>query len=284
MIRLGFHMSIAGSVANAPRNAAAMGLGCFQIFTSNARSWEHKGPGKAECAEFIKCVKGHDLAAFAHMPYICNLSSGKREVHEKSIQALVANIRDCEALGIGYLVAHLGSHLGKGVEPGMERLCDALGTALHKTERVTVLMENSSGYKNSMGSSFGDLGRILDTVGTDRLGICFDTCHAFAAGYDLSTEAGVERVVEEFESQIGASRLGLVHLNDAKFPLGSGRDRHWHIGKGFIGDQGFISLFRSKPFSRGSFVMETPMSRPGDDTMNYLATKRIIRASIGVQL
>ncbi len=278
-IRLGFHMSIAGSVVNAPINAAMRGYACFQMFTSNSRSWTHKRVEKEECQEFIRCVKEHDLQAFAHMPYICNLSSDKRDVHDKSIKALVANMKDCEALGIDYLVAHMGSHLGKGIEFGTGRICEALSTALQKTNRVAVLLENSSGYKNSMGSCLSDIGRIIDTVGPGRLGICFDTCHAFAAGYDLRNEAGIECVAEELDSQIGADKLKLVHLNDAKFPLGSGRDRHWHIGKGFIGAQGFINLFRNRLFDHGSFVLETPFSREGDDTRNYLAVKRIISSS-----
>lgn len=272
-------MSIAGSVVNAPMTAAAKGYGCFQMFTSNARSWTHKSVEKTECGEFITCVKAHDLLAFAHMPYICNLSSAKRDVYDKSIRVLVENIKDCKALGIDYLVTHLGSHLGTGIASGTERICEAIGAALQETDHVTVLLENASGYKNSMGSNLGDLGRIFDVIGTKRLGVCFDTCHAFAAGYDLANEAGVARVSEEFESLIGADKLKLVHLNDAKFPLGSGLDRHWHIGKGFIGTQGFVNLFRNKLFDHGSFVMETPISREGDDTRNYLAVKSILSSA-----
>jgi deoxyribonuclease-4 len=284
MIRLGFHMSIAGSVANAPRNAAMKGYGCFQMFTSNSRSWKHETVEEAECQEFISCVREHGLEAYAHMPYICNLASAKHEIHGKSIAALAANIRSCEALGVDYLVAHLGSHLGNGIEFGTGRVCDALAAALQETERVTVLLENSSGYRNSVGSNLEELGRIIDRVGTDRIGVCFDTCHAFAAGYDIRNETGIERVAEEFESQIGTAKLKLVHLNDAKFPLGSGRDRHWHIWKGFIGAQGFMALFRNKLFGHGSFVMETPVSQPGDDARNYIAAKNMILASTGVRL
>jgi len=180
-------------------------------------------------------------------------------------------------------VVHLGSHLGSGVESGIKRASDALGRAIQETARVTVLMENSSGYKNSVGSDLGDLGRIIDAVGSARLGVCFDTCHAFAAGYDLRSETGMERISEELKS-VGAQKLKLVHLNDAKFPLGSGRDRHWHIGQGFIGSQGFINLFKNKLFDHGSFVMETPVSSEGDEDSNYAAAKSIIRASTGVRL
>ncbi len=279
MIRLGFHTSIAGSVVNAPKIAAMKGYNCFQMFTSNSRSWVHKTVGKAECDEFTGFVKDNDLEAFAHMPYICNLSSYKQEVYAKSIQSLVANINECEALGVDYLVAHAGSHLGKGAEFGMGRICEALGKALQETDRVTVLLENSSGYQNSMCSLVGDIGRVIDAVGVDRLGVCFDTCHAFAAGYDLRSKAGIEHLIEDFDSQIGVKRLKLVHLNDSKFQLGSGLDRHWHIGKGFIGAQGFLNLFKSKLFGRGPFVMETPVSRDGDDTRNYLEAKRLLAAS-----
>jgi deoxyribonuclease-4 len=279
MIRLGFHMSIAGSVVNAPKNAAMKGYGCFQMFTSNARAWKQNVVEKAECQEFSKCVKDHDLVAFAHMPYICNLSSYRQEVYDKSIRSLVANIDECEALGVDCLVAHTGSHLGKGAEFGMERLCGALGKAIQETSRVTVLLENSSGYANSMCSLIEDIGRVIDSVGSARLGVCFDTCHAFAAGYDLRGEAEMEKVIEDFDSKIGAKRLRLIHLNDSKFQLGSGLDRHWHIGQGFIGEQGFLNLFKSKLFGRGPFVMETPVYRDGDDARNYLEAKRLLSAS-----
>ncbi len=280
MIRLGFHMSIAGSVANAPENAAERGYGCFQIFTASSRSWKQDAPPKEECEAFAESVKRHGLVAFAHMPYIANLSSANRQVWEKSVASLAANVRNCSALGIHYLVAHLGSHLGKGMDSGIERTCSALGKALEARSDVMVLLENSAGYRNSVGSSFGDLERILDALDLDRIGVCFDTCHAFAAGYDISNEKGVEDVAAELSSRIGASRLKLVHLNDAKYPLGSGLDRHWHIGEGCIGRSGFLSLFRNNLFDHGSFVLETPGSRgDGDDGRNMGAVEEMIRTA-----
>src|SRR5271157_1846761 len=160
MIRLGFHMSIAGGVANAPKEAAARGYACFQMFSSNARSWKGDRPEKSECLDFMRCVRDNDLEAFGHMPYICNISSSNHEVYEKSKKTLVANIRNCEALGVCYLVVHMGSHLGSGIELGIGRASEALSNAIQETKSVTVLMENSSGYHNSVGSDLGDLGRI----------------------------------------------------------------------------------------------------------------------------
>jgi deoxyribonuclease-4 len=192
------------------------------------------------------------------MPYLCNPASTNKAVHDKSRTMLIDNIRNCKALGIRYLVMHTGSHLGGGTGIGIENVCNLLGSVMGAVEGVDVLLENGSGYNNSVGSKFEEIGEIIDRLGMDRLGVCFDTCHAFAAGYDISTDASVDKMVEEFESSIGLSRLRFVHLNDAKHPLGSGLDRHWHIGKGYIGRKGFLSLFRNKAFRDGSFVMELP--------------------------
>jgi deoxyribonuclease-4 len=285
MIRLGFHESTAGSVANAPRCAAAKGCGDFQLFTSNPRAWANVSIPEKGRLEFIELNREYKLTPFAHMPYLCNIASANAAVYKKSRAMLVDNLRNCMKLEIKYLVIHLGSHLGKGVEYGMDNVCKAISSALDATEGVTILLENSSGYKNSVGSKFSEIGRIIDRIGSDRVGVCFDTCHAFAAGYDLRTEQSVAAVEEEFTSLIGARNLKLVHLNDAKYELGSGRDRHWHIGQGYIGRNGFVSLFSNPLFNHGFFVLETPGSRfGGDEEINLRAVKDIIRTATGENL
>jgi deoxyribonuclease-4 len=285
MIKLGFHLSTAGSIANAPRYAAAKGYGDFQIFTSNPRAWTNSEVPEKDRLEFIRLNKGYKLTPFAHMPYLCNIASANTEVYKKSRAMLVNNLRNCMKLEIEYLVIHLGSHLGKGVEYGISNICDAIRSALDATEGVTILLENSSGYKNSVGSKFSEIGSIIEDLGSGRVGVCFDTCHAFAAGYDLRTEQSVAAVEKEFASLIGARNLKLVHLNDAKFGLGCGRDRHWHIGQGYIGRKGFVNLFRSSLFGHGFFVLETPGSRiGGDEDINLRAAKDIIRAATGERL
>ena len=284
MIKLGFHMSIAGSVANAPRNAAERGYGDFQIFTSSSRAWANARIPETERREFIELNKKNSLTPFAHIPYLCNIASSNDQVYEKSKAMLVDNLMNCMSLEIGCLVIHLGSHLGSGTGYGIERICAALGSALDKTSKVEILLENSSGYKNSVGSRFDEIGSIIKRLGSNRIGVCFDTCHAFAAGYDLRTKFDVDCVEKEFLSHIERKRLKLMHLNDAKFPLGSGLDRHWHIDKGYIGRNGFINLFKSELFGHGFFVLETPSGPEGDDERNMAETTSVIKAATGVSL
>ena len=277
MIRLGFHLSIAGSVANAPREAVLEGYKAFQIFTTSSRSWTNSRIEDNDAKEFAKLVKSGDLEPFAHMPYLCNPASAKKDVHDRSRAMLIDNMGNCRALGIKGLVMHTGSHLGSGAGAGIDNVCKLLGSAIGAVDGVDVLLENGSGYNNSVGSKFDELGRIIDRLGTERVGVCFDTCHAFAAGYDISTEESVDRMVNEFDSSIGLSRLRFVHLNDAKHPLGSGLDRHWHIGKGYIGRKGFLSLFRNKAFRDGSFVMELPEDAGAGHVQDMDAAMSIIK-------
>jgi len=284
MIKLGFHMSIAGSVANAPRAAAEMGYGDFQLFTSSSRAWANMRIPEKDRLEFIALNKKHSLTPFAHIPYLCNIASTNPQVYEKSKTMLVDNIKNCMSLEIGGLVIHLGSHLGKGANYGIENVCNALNYALDKTSKVEILLENTSGYTNSVGSKLEEIGRITDRLNNDRIGVCFDTCHAFAAGYDLRTKSDIDKTEEEFASCIGAKKLKLMHLNDAKFPLGSGLDRHWHIGKGHIGREGFINLFKNKLFGHGFFVLETPVDLEADSDQDLAETKNIIKEATGISL
>lgn len=277
MIRLGFHLSIAGSVANAPMEAMQEGYRAFQIFTTSSRSWKNSRIGDNEAKEFAGLVKSGDLASFAHMPYLCNPASTKMDVHDKSRAMLIDNMGNCKALGIKYLVMHTGSHLGGGTSMGIGNVCNLLGSAMGAVDGVDILLENGSGYNNSIGSKFSEIGEIIEMVGSRRVGVCFDTCHAFAAGYDISTDASVDKMVEEFDSSIGLSRLRFVHLNDAKHPLGSGLDRHWHIGKGYIGRKGFLSLFRNKAFRDGSFVMELPEDSEAGHLEDIGAVRSVIK-------
>ena len=261
-------MSIAGAVSNSAREAAESGYGAFQLFTASSRSWEQKAIGAADAEEFARCAKSCDTEPFAHIPYLCNLASANPEVLAKSRLMLVQNMRNCATLGIGSLVIHMGSHLGKGMEYGISSIIESLGQALDSVHGVRILLENTSGYTNSIGSTFSEISRVTDSFPSSRVGVCLDTCHAFAAGYELRTPAGIDAMVRELDSQVGLKRLGLVHLNDAKFDRGSKLDRHWHIGKGFIGRKGFAAFFGNEAFRSGSFVMETPVNAEGDDASN----------------
>ena len=276
MLRFGFHMSIAGSVANAPREAALHGYPVFQMFTTSSRSWSNSKIDSKASSEFRDIVRRNSLEPFAHIPYLCNPGSPNEDVYSKSRKMLVDNLGNCELLGVKYLVIHMGSHLGRGFDEIGDRLADTIMHALHRSASTHILLENSAGYSNSVGSHMQEIGKIIDRIGSGRVGVCLDTCHVFAAGYDIASKKGTRSLMDEIEESIGIDNVKLVHLNDAKFPLGSGLDRHWHIGKGHIGMNGFANFFRSSRLTTDCFVMETPENKDGDDSTNMQAVSKIM--------
>ncbi len=277
MIRIGTHLSISGGVSNSAVEADRMGYGAFQIFTSSSRTWKQRLPDKSDAKSFSDRIRSRGIVPFAHIPYLCNLASPNRDVLGKSVIMLRDNIESCNMLGIRYLVLHLGSHLGEGSNTGIKNIADSINSVRDSLGELTLLFENTSGYKNSVGSTFTEIGRVIEESGSEGIGICLDTCHAFAAGYDIRDRDGLNRMIEEIESNIGFDRLGLVHLNDSKFDLGSTKDRHWHIGKGYIGMKGFENLFGERHFSKGNFVLETPANDDGDDTTNMKAVRAVLK-------
>jgi deoxyribonuclease-4 len=278
-IKLGFHLSIAGSVANAPKEAKQKKYGAFQIFTTSSRSWRNSEITEFDRKDFVGLTRSNRIAPFAHIPYLCNPASTNGDVYRKSRIMLIDNLQNCKALGIDSLVIHTGSHLGAGSKVGIENVCETISSALEATEDVSILLENGSGYRNSVGSKFSELGEIIESVDSDRIGVCLDTCHAFAAGYDLRSDEALDKTLAEFKTYIGIEKIRFVHLNDAKHDLGSGLDRHWHIGKGHIGERGFLSLFRNRNFRSGSFVMELPEDETADHLQDMNAIKAIIEKS-----
>jgi deoxyribonuclease-4 len=268
-------MSVAGGMYNAPAEAKSRNYLAFQLFASSPRTWASTEIPGPDAEKFRALSKG--INSFAHIPYLCNPSTSNPDVYVKSLAMLKDNMSNCRKLGVGNVVIHLGSHLGKGVEYGKERTTELLKKALDSVDGVGILLENSSGYKNCVGDRMADIGDIIDRVGSKRVGLCLDTCHAFAAGYDVRTTEGVERLADEVKGHVGKERLGLVHLNDAKFELGSGLDRHWHIGKGNIGEKGFRCIFSNKLFQEGNFVMETPEDEVSDDLRNMAELQKILK-------
>ncbi|MGC8567984.1 MAG: deoxyribonuclease IV [Candidatus Micrarchaeia archaeon] len=280
-IRIGFHMSIAGSVANAPLNAGKAGYGALQMFVSNSRSWNSKQINDSDISLFKSYIKEFDIKPYAHMPYLCNPSSPNSEVFRKSVSMMKDNIEKCSTLGIPYIVLHPGSHLGKGFDYAMKRISSAISEALDLDARCSILLENEAGYKNSVGSKISELANLIDFIDDKRLGVCFDTCHAFAAGYDISKEDTIQHLMDEIDEFIGTQKVKLVHLNDARYGLGSGLDRHWHIGRGSIGVNGFINFFKFMRFNTDSFIMETPVTENFGEAENAIAAIRIIKKALG---
>ncbi len=270
-VRIGCHVSIAGSLAAAVPRALKRECSTFQIFTRNPRGWKYKDIPEEDAAAFREAVASSGMdPAVAHMPYLPNLASPKEDVYEKSVSAFCAEVQRCHLLGIPYLVTHLGSTLGTPAEEGQERIVRALGAALDTdAPGVTILLENTAGSRNTIGNRFDEIGGILDDAGEKkRLGICFDTCHAFAAGYDLRTAVSVNTVMDECEDMVGSRRIHVVHLNDAKAELGSGRDRHEHLGLGAIGPEGLAAVLRHPALHHLPFICETPVDERRDDLGN----------------
>ncbi|MEM2593865.1 MAG: deoxyribonuclease IV [Candidatus Bathyarchaeia archaeon] len=276
-MRIGFHMSICGSIDRAVDRALEIGCNTLQIFTRNPRGWIARPLRNDEVEAFILKVERNDVRpVFSHMPYLPNLASPKNDVYAKSVEALIVEMDRCERLKVPYLVTHLGSHLGYGAKRGLERIVRAIDKAFSAVGgRVTLLLENTAGTRNSVGGRFEDLQYIIErTSYPDRIGICFDTCHAFAAGYDLRTEEKIEEVIGKIESTVGFERLKLVHLNDSRGGLNSHIDRHEHIGLGKIGEEGFRSILRSR-FARLPLILETPRNGVRSDLDNLLKVKEI---------
>jgi deoxyribonuclease-4 len=262
LVKLGVHVSISGTLDHAPDNAHELECDTFQMFTRNPRGWKFSKMDDQEVLAFREKTKEYGLSpVVTHMPYLPNLSSPKKAIYNKSVKSLTMELSRCGVLGIPYVVTHLGSHLGKGVDIGLSNLIAAINFALDQSKNdVMLLLENTAGTKNSMGSTFEQIARIIDGIDDKRrIGICLDTAHAFAAGYDIHTTDGVDDTLKKVESILGLERLKVIHLNDSKGELGCGRDRHEHIGLGYIGEEGFRALLRHKATRTLPFILETPI-------------------------
>jgi deoxyribonuclease-4 len=213
---------------------------------------------------------------FIHTPYLLNLASPKEEVHQESVRVLQDEMRRAAELQVPCVVTHLGSHLGHGKAKGFKRIVAAINDSFSAVENdVVLLLENTAGLRNSMGSSFEDIEYIVSRIeDRKRLGICFDTCHAFAAGYDLVSSRAVEQTLRRFDDIIGLEEMKLVHLNDSKGSLNSRIDRHEHIGLGKIGDKGFRNILISK-LGQLPLILETPIDERRSDIENLRKVREL---------
>jgi deoxyribonuclease-4 len=275
---VGVHVSIAGGVDRAVDRAVEKGCDVFQIFSRNPRGWASRELSAQEAKRFAEKVESSGLRlAVDHMPYLPNLASPKDDVYAKSLQALVEELQRCRALRIPYLVTHLGSHLGSGWEAGLERIAGAIEYAFSQTKdsEVVLLLENTAGGENSMGSSFKDIGAIVERLEGKRLGVCLDTCHLFAAGYELRRAEGVEETLDAFDQEVGLKLLKLIHLNDSAGSLGSRLDRHAHIGLGEIGEEGMMAILSDENLKELPMILETPVDNVRDDVGNLRVVRRL---------
>jgi deoxyribonuclease IV len=281
-VKVGFHVSIAGGISNSVNNAKKIGCTAFQIFSRNPRGWATKPISHHEVQLFRNKLAASGIeknSVIVHMPYLPNLSGPEGEFYEKSVQILTEEVYRCKALGIPYLVIHLGSHMGRGSKSGIDQLVKAITSACSKCgSELSVLLENSAGQKNSIGGTFEELRLILDRLGNSKeFGVCIDTCHLFASGYDLRTKADVETTFKNFKNIVGLKELKIVHLNDSKGRLGSNLDRHEHIGLGSIGIEGIAAFLNLREIQPLPIIMETPIDKRRGDEQNLKVVLDIVR-------
>jgi deoxyribonuclease-4 len=273
----GAHMSIAGGMHKAFERGAQVHCKTIQIFLKNSNQWKAKPLTEEARILFQEAQRASGISpVLAHDSYLINLASPNSFLYKKSINAFVEELRRANFLGVPYLVLHPGAHTGAGIDAGIEKAASALTQALELVEPpVIILLENTAGQGSSLGSRFEELAAILDRTGNpDRIGFCLDTCHAFAAGYDLRDEDAYRITMREFDRLIGIGKILAFHVNDSRKDLGCRVDRHCHIGKGFLGLQAFRLLVNDPRFEAIPKILETPKGEGFREDRRNLATLR----------
>ncbi len=278
-MRLGFHVSISGGFSLAVERAHELGCTTMQIFSRNPRGWTVKPLDKDDIAEFKRLRGQYDISpVFVHTNYLINLASSKSDLYQRSIEQFVIDLERTEHLGAEYLVTHLGSASGQKPDWMIDRVADALNMAmkLHKPQ-ATILLENTAGEKGDVGYTFEQVNEVIVRLhNSETIGICYDTCHGFAAGYDIRTTQGVDAVAKKIDETVGLKRLKGMHLNDCLKDFDSHVDRHWHIGEGKIGEEGFKALLNNKAFRGIPKIMETPKETEEDDPRNMRKVRSLM--------
>jgi deoxyribonuclease-4 len=266
-------------MVRAARRARSLGCECIQVFARNARGWRGRTYSQAETAEFRSIVGRADISPIVvHSCYLVNLASPDRALRERSLRSVADDMVRAVALGGTTVVTHFGHHTGAGTNAGLRTLAQSIRSLLARApDGVQLLLENTAGRGSEMGSTWAEFVRLLDLLhGDERVAVCFDTCHAHAAGHRLDTARWVGRTLREFDRALGLPRLRLIHLNDCRAPASSHIDHHQHIGRGTIGDVGFRAFLRRRKIRDRSAILETPIERPGDDRRN-LRRARLLR-------
>jgi len=278
-MKLGLHLSIQGSIDKVIDRALERNCNTLQMFSRNPRGWHSKRLGSEEAERFKDKLRQSGIEpVFIHTLYLLNLASPKDDIYAKSVAALKDELGRAAELNVSYVVTHLGSHLGHGKKEGFKRIVEAVNDSFSSVENnVMLLLENTAGTKNSMGSAFEDIEYILSRITTEkRIGVCFDTCHAFAAGYDLVSRGAIAHTLQRFDEVIGLNKLKLVHLNDSKGGLGSKLDRHEHIGMGKIGEAGFRNILHSR-LGQLPLILETPIDRRRNEIGNLEKVRELAK-------
>jgi deoxyribonuclease-4 len=278
---VGAHMSIAGGVYRALERGKSVRCRTVQIFLKNSNQWKAKPLTEEDRILFQAAQKDSEIyPVLAHDSYLINLASPDPGLYRKSFDAFVGELKRASFLSVPYLILHPGAHVGAGIRAGIARVANALRQALDLVEsRITVLLENTAGQGSSLGYRFDQLAAILEKIrNPDSVGICLDTCHAFAAGYDIRTEEGYNETIRELDRFIGLNKILAFHVNDSRKDLGSRVDRHFHIGKGFIGLDAFRFLINDRRFATIPKILETPKGPSlREDIMNLAILRSLLK-------
>ncbi|HEY5640284.1 MAG TPA: deoxyribonuclease IV [Dehalococcoidia bacterium] len=282
-MKLGAHVRTAGGVDKAVDRAEEMGAETIQVFSGAPQAWRRKNYAKEEVAAYKARLKETGIGpVFIHGLYLMNFATDNPDLLKKSQEALIAEMNAASLIGAQGVIFHLGSHKGAGYEARVGQVIEECGKVLAQTpDDAWLILENSAGMGGAVGSKFAELGRIAQESGSDRVKVCLDTQHSFAAGYDVKTREGLDAAMAEFEEEIGLERLVAVHANDSKVELGGGRDRHENIGEGYIGRDGFMNLLSHPAFADVPFLLEVPgFDDSGPDKSNLDILKEL-RAAVG---
>lgn len=277
-MRLGAHISTAGGLSTCVPRAQAMGAECMQIFLSAPQRWQSPKHTDEQVDAFKRLVAEAGITpTYAHAAYLPNLAAADPAIRQRTIDNLSATVAWADRIGIAGVVVHVGSGRGQSVEDAVNQVASALEQVLANGTTGALLLENSAGSGEYLGSRFEQIGALIDALGNDpRLGLCLDTAHTFASGYDLRTADGIARAVDEVAQFIGTRRLLLIHANDSKVGLNSAVDRHANIGKGELGDAAFERMLAHPVLGQAAWVLEVPgYDNKGPDLQNLVDLKRL---------
>lgn len=276
--RVGGHVSSSGGLINAVTNTINIGGNAMQIFAGSPRMWARSLYPAKVAEEFKQAVKDHDLnSVYIHALYLTNLASDNPELLEKSKKALITDMTNSSAIGSSGVILHIGSHQGRGWDNSRDLVIKSIKEVLANTPNdSTLLLENAAGQQGKIGS-LKELAEIIDAIKSKRLKVCLDTAHAFEAGYNFKTDQGLNLWISEINSTIGFSKIELLHLNDSKTPLGSGRDNHQNIGDGYIGSDGLKRLINHPKLTHLPLILEVPgIDGGGPDKANIDRVKKLL--------
>jgi deoxyribonuclease-4 len=276
-MKLGVHVSVAGGVDKAVDRAVDFGCNTFQIFVSNPRGWKPTVISEDDVKTFKEKYSSAKIQnAVAHSIYLINLASPNSYLREQSIESLISGLINTDRLGLSGLVTHIGSHQGDGIDVGIERVVGSINEVLASCNTVNtyLLLENTAGAGNLIGTTFTEIGKIIREVNCEKVGICLDTAHAFESGYNLDTAEGLDYLIDEIETQIGIDKLKAIHLNDSMTEKGSNRDRHENYGQGFLGFEALDRIINHPKLKDIPFIMETPDVKEQNDITKLVSQVR----------